>query len=633
MPDSGEIDVLTPSLSLPERRRAGLKLEFGSLNVVSKKCRRDGSCLSATGFDSCVADVGLSEMTGGVGLSLGLNGGGVGSGGGSAGLGLGVGGSLSVGPTFRRARTITTNELAGRLMSGRSKSLLVVDCRPSLEYNVSHIRGAINVSCIDRVNRRKLQQKGRVALVDLVTTKEGKEQFRRRSNKDIILYDSCTKDENHLSRDNALTAIVSLLYWEGKEVFILKGGLREFKSKHQNLCDDLLWVSSTDCRLSTGPTTITTTAAPPPAMECRPAHSPLTPLVEHQIEAAEISCILPFLYLGNERDASNLQMLRELDITYILNVTSHVRPHFESQGIQYMTIPVSDSSHQNLRKYFDSAIEYIDEAKSKGAKVLIHCQAGVSRSATVTIAYLLKHSTLSMTDAYRYVKQKRAIISPNLNFMGQLLEFEQSLNNTNNNNTSTGSANTNTGSANTTTGSANTTTCNTATTTTTNNTNTNTSTPTTDNNDSSCCSSGPTTITTTTCNNTTTTTNNNNNNNTAINSTTTTTTNITNHTTNTSNLNTTTTSSSSNSSNTTANCLTTDTTTTTTSTTNTNTTTTSNNNNSSFIDSGGGDHGGGGGGVDGKMSEEEAFSSSSSPSFFSSSSPSSSQAHNLDDCL
>lgn len=180
MPDSGEIDVLTPTLSLPERRRAGLKLEFGSLNVAGKKCK----------LENLSADVGLSDMSNG---------------------------------TLRRARTITTNELAGRLSSGRAKSMLIVDCRPFLEYNMSHIRGAINVNCIDRLNRKKLQQKGKVALVDLVTTKEGKEMFRRRSTKEIILYDTCTRDESHLSRDNALTAILSLLYWEGKEAFILKG--------------------------------------------------------------------------------------------------------------------------------------------------------------------------------------------------------------------------------------------------------------------------------------------------------------------------------------------------------------------------------------------------------------------------
>jgi len=59
--------------------------------------------------------------------------------------------------------------------------------------------------------------------------------------------------------------------------------------------------------------------------------------------------------------------------------------------------------------------------------VLVHCEAGISRSATMCIAYLMHKNGLTMDEAYDYVKLRRAVIAPNLNFMRQLSEFEVQL--------------------------------------------------------------------------------------------------------------------------------------------------------------------------------------------------------------
>ena len=69
----------------------------------------------------------------------------------------------------------------------------------------------------------------------------------------------------------------------------------------------------------------------------------------------------------------------------------------------------------------------IDTIKSKKGCVFVHCHAGISRSATICIAYVMKTMQWGLSKAYEFVKQKRPCISPNLHFMGQLLEFQKQL--------------------------------------------------------------------------------------------------------------------------------------------------------------------------------------------------------------
>ena len=72
-------------------------------------------------------------------------------------------------------------------------------------------------------------------------------------------------------------------------------------------------------------------------------------------------------------------------------------------------------------------LHHLDSVHSKGGRVFVHCHAGISRSATVCIAYLMQQQKLTVDEAYKFVQSKRPIISPNLGFMGQLMAFQKSL--------------------------------------------------------------------------------------------------------------------------------------------------------------------------------------------------------------
>lgn len=99
---------------------------------------------------------------------------------------------------------------------------LIVDCRPFLAYNINHIRGAINVNCSDRFNRKRLQQ-GKAALADLATSKEGKELMRRKSIREVVVYDESYSDIDRLPNGHPLYLVLSSLVEDGREPLFLVG--------------------------------------------------------------------------------------------------------------------------------------------------------------------------------------------------------------------------------------------------------------------------------------------------------------------------------------------------------------------------------------------------------------------------
>jgi dual specificity MAP kinase phosphatase len=81
----------------------------------------------------------------------------------------------------------------------------------------------------------------------------------------------------------------------------------------------------------------------------------------------------------------------------------------------------ADDGIDSIQPHIDEAIEFIMDANRRGGKVLVHCKVGVSRSASIVIAYLMKDLGLDLASAYLLTRSRRLNIliqvsSPSLFF-------------------------------------------------------------------------------------------------------------------------------------------------------------------------------------------------------------------------
>lgn len=154
--------------------------------------------------------------------------------------------------------------------------------------------------------------------------------------------------------------------------------------------------------------------------QAKPVHLPVN----------EPSLVLePFLYLGGSYGNRNAPLLYYLGITHVLNMAIELpmNPDLYNNRFKLKHIAAHDTDRYNIRKDFETAFQFIDDARSMGSKVLVHCMMGISRSATIVIAYLMNRFGMSLPQAYSYVKGKRQEIGPNRHFMRTLVQYEQEL--------------------------------------------------------------------------------------------------------------------------------------------------------------------------------------------------------------
>ena len=99
-------------------------------------------------------------------------------------------------------------------------------------------------------------------------------------------------------------------------------------------------------------------------------------------------------------------------------------PNAFPQRCSYLRVAVPDVESTDLRRHFSKVNAFISAARAAGGKTLVHCSAGMSRSVSLALAYLIAAEGMPLIDAFRLIKSKRSIVAPNPSFMRQCAEYE-----------------------------------------------------------------------------------------------------------------------------------------------------------------------------------------------------------------
>ncbi|PIC40994.1 hypothetical protein B9Z55_008567 [Caenorhabditis nigoni] len=128
---------------------------------------------------------------------------------------------------------------------------------------------------------------------------------------------------------------------------------------------------------------------------------------------------------GSQDVAADILILRNQKITNIINVGTGIPNHFPG-NFEYLKIDILDLPETKIVDYFDEVFDYIKKVHEKRGKCFIHCNAGISRSASFAVGYLMKSQQMTYRQAFEKCRETRSI-RPNSGFEKQLREYELKL--------------------------------------------------------------------------------------------------------------------------------------------------------------------------------------------------------------
>uniref|UniRef100_A0A7S1XEM9 protein-tyrosine-phosphatase n=1 Tax=Compsopogon caeruleus TaxID=31354 RepID=A0A7S1XEM9_9RHOD len=139
--------------------------------------------------------------------------------------------------------------------------------------------------------------------------------------------------------------------------------------------------------------------------------------------------LLNHIVLGDLFHAMDVVLLRRVGVTHVLNLSPQTvktsKSHYAASRlpVEYKAVWAEDSMDYDILRDLRECHSFLDRGRKSGGIVLVHCHAGVNRSVSVLISYLMVTLQRSLAEVVQYVYEIRGIILTNSKFVEQLVLF------------------------------------------------------------------------------------------------------------------------------------------------------------------------------------------------------------------
>lgn len=289
---------------------------------------------------------------------------------------------------------------------------LFVDVREETTFHRAHLRGALPLALPSVLWRRFFRNRETPGSLTRHLLSDALAPLKKlKPDTMLVLYDEDTTNLAALAEEAPLRVFAEYFAREKVNVVFIEGGFRAAKAllASQVVASDfggLPVMVAPDYDFAGG-------HASARKKRCEPS--------------TELNWIHGFLAIGSEKHAHDVSLLKSEGVTHILNLTDNPSLPDAQRAFTTLQVQMRDTLSENLLAHLYKALDFVDQARRQGGRILVHCFAGISRSVSVSIAYLMWAFELSLDTAMQLVKTHRDCASPNLNFVGQLMMFERTL--------------------------------------------------------------------------------------------------------------------------------------------------------------------------------------------------------------